>query len=298
MPSEDAGRREHYADLYAPVEHDGPLGMVLGNCQAESLRQALAGSDVRFLRIPPVHELEATDLPHLERVLARATVVVAQPIRDDYRGLPLGTRQLLAAAPGARSAVVPVIRFAGLYPWQAIVRPPHDPSASPPIVPYHDLRTIAAAAGAAPSAPPSADALREVAAASVAQLRSRERAHSAVPISDAFAHPRFELVRTINHPGNPVWHALAERVHEALGLGGAPHQLDRQLLDRIHAPREAAVIDAHGLDDEPREHWIVDGDPVDDALVRAAHLDWYRARPDALQAGIDRHAGTMRVLGL
>ena len=120
----DAGRRQHYADLYDPTPHDGPTGVLLGNCQAESLRQALAGSDVRLLRVPPVHELEASDLPHLERLLAGVDVVVAQPIRDDYRGMPLGTRQLLdAARVGARSAIVPVIRFTGLHPWQAIVRP-------------------------------------------------------------------------------------------------------------------------------------------------------------------------------
>ena len=70
MTSDDPGRRRHYADLYEPVDHDGPLGVVLGNCQAEALRQALAGAAVRFLRVPPVHELVADDLPHLQRVLA------------------------------------------------------------------------------------------------------------------------------------------------------------------------------------------------------------------------------------
>jgi hypothetical protein len=35
----------------------------------------------------------------------------------------------------------PVIRWAGLHPFQAIVRDPRDPSRDPPIVPYHDLRT-------------------------------------------------------------------------------------------------------------------------------------------------------------
>ncbi|MGY3127069.1 hypothetical protein ACVWW9_000568 [Agrococcus sp. UYP33] len=295
----DAGRRQHYADLYDPTPHDGPTGVLLGNCQAESLRQALSGSDVRLLRVPPVHELEASDLPHLERLLAGVDVVVAQPIRDDYRGMPLGTRQLLdAARVGARSAIVPVIRFAGLHPWQAIVRPPHDPSAAPPIVPYHDLRTLAEAAGADASAPAASAALREVGQASLDQLRWREERFGTVPISDVLARPTFDHMRTINHPGNPVWHALAARVHDVLRLGGAPAPLPRPLLDRVHAPRAAQVIDALGLDAEPREHWIVDGERVDDGDVRAAHLAWYGEHPDVVVAGTRRHADAMAVLGL
>lgn len=296
--SDDAARRAHYADFYAPIPSDGALGIVLGNCQAESLRQALAGAATRFLRVPPVHELVAADLPHLARVLAQVDVVIAQPIRDDYHGMPLGTRQLLEAAPSARSVIVPVIRYAGLHPWQAIVRPPHDPSAAPPVVPYHDLRTLAAATGAAAPAPPDPAALLAVAEASLDELRRREQRHGAVAISDVLSRPSFALMRTINHPGNAVWEALAERVHTALRLGGEPRPLDRQLLDRVHAPREAAIIAAHALDEEPREHWIVDGEPIAADAVRAAHLQWYREHPDVIEAGVARHASTMGVLGL
>lgn len=299
MPGEDAARRQHYADFYAPTDHEGPRGVVLGNCQAESLRQALAGSGVRFARVPPVHELVAGDIPFLQRLLSRVDVIVAQPIHDDYHGMPLGTRQLLDAAPrGVRSALVPVIRFAGLYPWQAIVRPPRDPSADPPIVPYHDLRTLAAAAGSATPARPSPDALRAITAASLDELRSREERHRTVQISDAFAHPSFAHMRTINHPGNPVLEVLAARVHDRLGLDGATAPLSRPMLDRVHAPREEPVIELFGLPDEPRAHWLVDGQPVADAEVRAAQLAWYREHPDVVQAGLSRHADAMRVLGL
>ncbi len=298
MTSDDPGRRRHYADLYEPVEHDGPLGIVLGNCQAESLRQALAGATVRFLRVPPVHELVAADLPHLERVLASAAIVVAQPVKDDYHGMPLGTRQLLEVAASARSILVPVIRYAGLYPWQAIIRAPHDPSADPPIVPYHDLRTLAAATGAAPPAPPRPAAVRAIGEASLAELRRREQRHRTVQISDVLSSPSFALMRTINHPGNAVFERLAERVHTALGLDGEPRPLEREMLDRVHAPREAAVIDALGLDAEPRDHWLVDGAPVATDDVRAAQLAWYRAHPDAVEAGLARHADTMAELGL
>lgn len=297
--ADDDGRRRHYADLYEPSADDGPVGVVLGNCQAESLRQALEGIDVRLLRVPPVHELVADDVPHLQRALARAAVVVAQPIRDDYHGLPLGTRQLFAAAPaGARTAVLPVIRDASAYPWHAIVRPPSDPGATPPLVAYHDLRTLSAAAGRPTPPVPSADALRAIGAASLEELRSREQRHGTVPVSDLLAEPSFERMRTINHPGNAVWEPVAQRVHETLGTGGAPRRLSRALLDAVHAPREAAVIDLLGIDAEPREHWIVDGRAVDRGEVREAHLAWYREHPDAVRAGLERHAAALGALGL
>ncbi|GAA2176588.1 hypothetical protein GCM10009846_30980 [Agrococcus versicolor] len=293
----DDARRRHYADFYDGVDEDaGPLGVVLGNCQAESLRLAIDGAGARFVRVPAVHELVADDLPHLERLLGRVEVLVAQPIRDDYHGLPLGSRQVLARTAAARTAIVPVIRFAGLYPWQAIVRPPADPSLVPPVVPYHDLRVLAEAAGSPLPPTASAERIRAVGAASLDELRRRERHHDAVVISDALERPAFAAMRTLNHPGNPVWEALAERVHAHLGLPGATQQLPRQVLDAIHAPRERSVIEAWGLDDEPVEHWIVGGGVVEVERVRAAHLDWYREHPEVVSAGLARHAATLQEL--
>ena len=119
-------------------------------------------------RIAPVHELEAADMGWFLDLVARADVLVTQPIRDNYRGLPVGTRQLRTSA---RRVVVPVLRFDGLMPHQAIIRDPDDPSLNPPVVPYHDLRTLVAAAGYAPAAAPSPEALRRAAAMSVEQIR-------------------------------------------------------------------------------------------------------------------------------
>jgi hypothetical protein len=83
-------RTAHYQDFYGEPARDGrPLGLVHGNCQAEALRVLLAGSPTlpwQLLRVPPVHELEAGDLPHLDRLLAGATLLLAQPVRDGYRG--------------------------------------------------------------------------------------------------------------------------------------------------------------------------------------------------------------------
>jgi hypothetical protein len=300
------GRTRHYGDFYglSEPEGDGPVAIVVGNCQAESLRIALDGGGLRTVRTPAVHELVTADLPHLDRWLARASLLVAQPVRDDYHDLPLGTRQLTARlGAGARAVAVPVIRFAGLYPTSAIVRPPHDPSLVPPLVEYHDLVVLAEAAarrdGSTPRGPRlDADAVRAVAALSLHELRTREQAHDAVVVSDLFEAPSFAQMRTLNHPGNPVWTALAARVRDRLGL--PEHVVDpgRALLDSVHAPRLQAVVDAFGLDEEPAVHWVVDGTRVPGEDVKEAHLRWYEREPRVVDAGLARHADSLALLGL
>ena len=139
VPDPSDGRRAHYGQFYGLHEvPDGPVGMVHGNCQAESLRVLLSAADAgtTWVRVPPVHELTADDLKHLDRLLARTTTVVAQPVKDDYRDLPTGTRQVISRAMrGARSVIVPIVRYRGLHPQQRLVRGPG--IVDPPLVPYH-----------------------------------------------------------------------------------------------------------------------------------------------------------------
>jgi hypothetical protein len=217
-------------------------------------------------------------------------------VRDGYRGLPIGAAQLAAALPaGAQVVRVPVIRFAGLYPAHAIVRPPRDPSLVPPVVAYHDLRRLVRAAGR--RLPPLRPAtVRAVAVHSLQQLRLRERAHDTVVISDAFAAPAFGLMRTLNHPGNPIWLTLAARVRAALGLDDHVADPGRPLLNAIHAPREAAVIEAFGLDADPQADWLVDGRAVPEAAVAEAHARFYADNPDVVDAGLRRHEDVLRLL--
>jgi hypothetical protein len=292
-------RTRHYGAFYGVDDGDvdGPVALVVGNCQAESLRIMLDGGGLRTVRMPAVHELVAADLPHLDRWLARAAVLISQPIRDDYHGLPIGSAQLAARlAAGARTVRVPVIRFAGLYPAQAIVRPPSDPSLVPPVVAYHDLRVLAEAAGVTRPVDIRPAAVRAIAAHSLDQLRLREVAHQTVVVSDLFAEPSFGQMRTVNHPGNQVFAALATRVRAALGLEAHAVDPGRPLLDAVHAPREAAVIEAWALNAEERPHWLVGGEVIEAGAVREAHLEWYAAHPDAVQAGLTRHADSLRVL--
>ena len=295
-PVDDA-RRQHYAEFYGITDGaaDRPLGVVMGNCQAESLRLTLPAT-THWVRLPAIHELTSADIPHLDRLLDRTDVLISQPVRDDYHALPLGTRQLFdRVRPACATAVIPVIRFAGLYPTQVIVRPPADASITPPLVPYHDLRTMAEASGS-PLPRLTAGGIRSVAALSTGELRAREERHGAVAVSDLFAAPSFSQMRTINHPGNPVWMTLSERVADRLGIDGAPDDVGRPILDSIHAPREQSVIDAWGLDARATEHWLVGGARVPDDERHRVHLDWYRRHPDVLAAGLHRHAAALESL--
>ena len=289
------GRKQHYGQFYglAPIAPDDrPLLVVHGNCQAESLRVLLDGaaSPVRAVRLPPVHELTADDLPHLDRLLAQVDVLVSQPVRAGYRGLPLGTAELLARAPRRpRLVVVPVIRWAALHPFQVIVRAA---AGEPPVVPYADLRTLTLAAGR-PALPesPSAGAVRAVRDLSVRELRGRQERHGALPVDDLLVAAGAGAAHTVNHPGNVVLAGVAARVLAAAGLPGEVVDPGRTLLDSVHTPVLASVLDALGL---PAEHasrsWLVHGRRLADDEVREVQLRWYADHPGVAEAGLARHA--------
>lgn len=281
------GRRRHYGQFYGLDPLPDGFGVVIGNCQAESLRLVLDAPDRPFVRVPPVHEMDAADAERLHQILGDARLVISQPIRDDYRGLPLGTRQIAAATRG-RVLTVPSVRFGGLQPFQAALRVP-GVEEDPPIVAYHDVRTLAAAAGlpVAPALPP--EAVRAVGEASLQTLRERETEID-VPVSDLYRTVTADHARTVNHPGNAIWLPLAARVLDELALEGGPTDPGRPLLAAVQAPLVAEVVAAWSLPDEPRAHWIVDGRAVEEAEVRDAHAAWYRANPAFVAAAVQRLA--------
>lgn len=288
-------RQRHYAEFYGSRMPPGGA-IVVGNCQAESLRICLDGPDLATMRIPPVHELTADDLPLLHHALRRASVVVAQPIRDDYRELPLGTSQLAThLSPGARLAVVPAVRHRSLHPWQVVVRIAGRDVPDPPIVAYHDLRVMAAALGL-PALRSNRDAVLAVAESSTHELRAREERHGAVRISDLFARPSFTLMRTMNHPGNPVWAELARRVRRSVGLAERATDPGRELLSAVVAPREAVVAEAWGLHEDADAVWHVDGATVPAQVVADEHRRWYDAHPELLALAAHRHRDALAEL--
>ena len=275
------------------------LLVVVGNCQAESTRKLLMSTGhFSGERIAPVHELEAPDMGWFLDLVARADVLVTQPIRDGYRGLPVGTGQLRALLRrGARHVVVPVLRFDGLMPYQAIIRDPDEPSLNPPVVPYHDLRTLCLAAGYAPAPEPEPSAYRRAAAMSVQQIRVREQAHGAVVVSDYLeTNP---VWHTVNHPDNATLAFMASRVLEALGLPGEPVPPDYEMLGGLDAPVEAAAAEALGVSVQGRDVWRDRSNGVISAdEIREAQLEFYRQRPALVAHGLERHAERIANLGL
>jgi hypothetical protein len=277
----------HAPAPFRQVEPPEGFGLVVGNCQAESMRIVLDAPDRPTVRVPPVHEMDAADVERLHELLPRASFLVAQPVRDDYHGLRLGTRQLAASlAPSAPLVTFPVVRYAGLHPFQAALHVDGIEEV-PPIVAYHDIRTLAAAAGLPTIPRLDRRAVRQVASDSLAELRRREESID-VAVSDLLRPASAELMRTVNHPGNVVWLPLAERVLAALGLPCVPTDPGRPLLNAVRAPLEEWVADAWELSDPPQGSWIVDGVEVDPKLVAEAHADWYRAHPDFVTAAIVR----------
>jgi hypothetical protein len=282
-------RRRHYGGFYGYEPLPTGYGVVIGNCQAESLRIVLDAPDRPTVRVPAVHELSASDAQRLHRVLAGAAYLVSQPIRDDFHDLPLGTRQLARAlGPTARTVVVPSVRFAGLHPFQAALRVP-GLAEDPPLVAYHDVRVLARAGGLPLPSWLGRDAVRAIADDTLASLASREQ-NADVRASDLFAHPDFDLMRTVNHPGNPIWMALGERVLDALGAPGAPTDPGRPLLAAVQAPREDWVVEAWESAATPMNAWSVAGETVAAERVVEAHAEWYRTHPAFVEAALPRLA--------
>ena len=300
-----------------------PTLTVIGNCQAESLRKLLMSTGCfESVRIPPVHELSPADMEWFGELLQRTDVVVSQPIRNDYRGLPVGTSQTFATVPAhAKKVVVPVLRFDGLMPYQAIIRDPDDSSLNPPVVPYHDLRLLVAAArgentrdlnsypddylsidmlGTVTTVAP-AESLRTAAAMSVEQIRSRERRHGAVVVSDFLeTNP---VWHTVNHPNNATLQVLAEGVLTQLGMHNETiTPPDYEMLGELDAPILSQAAVALGVDLNAiagREHWKsrTDG-PIDETAIVREQLDFYRGRPQLVEHGLQRHADRINNLGL
>jgi len=284
------------------------LLLVWGNCQAESLRLLIDAGDVRSVRLPAVHELEPHEVAALHRLVAAADLLVSQPVSPGYHGLPIGTEQLVALLPpGARHAVVPLVRYAGLHPHHVVVHPPGLPDPVPPLVAYHDLRVATRAAWDAHGRRPPADpplteeAVRAIGDRSLAELRRREPGLD-VTATDLLEHPTFASMRTVNHPGNAVLEPLARRVRTALGLPDRPPGVTRPLLDSVHAPRDPVVAAVHDPGAPRRgdwhDDWRIDGRRVPVHRVTAAHRAWYAARPDVLAEVLRRSAPERDVLGL
>lgn len=295
-------RHHHYGTFYQleslPEPDAGvPRVAVIGNCQAESLRILLDSTGaISSFRIPPIHEWEEEDLPFVRAALTRTDVLLMQQVRDDYRGLPVGTAQLARLLPAhARVLRFPVLRFDALNPYLAIIRPPSDPGLTPPLVPYHDLRILARVAGLSQPHAVPAEAYVECARVNVAELARREERDGIVVMSDYLeTNP---VWHTLNHPDNATLAELARRVLRSLEVTGeVKPPADREMLGRLQSPILPAAAAALGVSDR-RPEWLQDGKHITQSDIDAAHLDFYATYPEAVTAGLRRHAARLTTLG-
>ena len=137
-----------------PTGRDRPLAVVYGNCTAEPLRCLLADSLAfsEAYRTEPtaaVHEISSQDtVARLRQTMAEAKLVINQPIRDNYRGMPVGSDQITSAAPpDARRLTIPALFYDGIFPYQVYVRATDSGREEiPHLAGYHDLRFVFCAA--------------------------------------------------------------------------------------------------------------------------------------------------------
>ena len=102
---------------------------------------------------------------------------------------------------------------------------------------------------------------------------------------------------TVDHPGNPVLLALAQRVVDEIGVDGVVCDPGRELLSSVLTPLRPEVLAALGLDGEPRAGWVVGGEPMSEEAVGAAHEEFYASHPRVVEVGIEKKGAVLRDLG-
>lgn len=290
----------------------GSIGFVWGNCQAESIRRMIApvGADhgVAFVRLPPVFEMTGEQVRRLHALLPGAGVLVTQPVRDEYRVPGCGSQQLIAGlGPTARVVTVPTTYYEGLHPWQVHAHDGSGARVDAPLVDYHDLRLLDAAArgwGVQQALDrledhrPPEQAIREVAAGSRDELRRRNSPLD-VDTTDAVLAGGAGAMWTVNHPSNAVLAALGRAVLSALGWPGEPAVPEHEMLGRVRTPMPPSVVEALGLSaGSVRRGWSLDGRPVTWEQVAVAAMERYTDEPEIARRAVTQHGARLRALGL
>jgi hypothetical protein len=292
-----------------------PLCLFYGNCQAVALR-LLAGRSASFsgayrsVAIPAVHELSATQVPQIHRLVREASVIVHQPVRNGIYGMPLGSEEIFADAPAdCRRITFGSLVDCSLYPFEAHATDLERRRIVAPLTISHDLRHIYCAAIGmdyeqalqwVEAFEPDPAAIREVGARVRAKYLAREERVEIRVLGRLTSHEVVGgMFHSMYHPANRALLVLLAEIQRALGLAvEEPVPADQELLAFERTPIERSVIDALGVEAEPREHWETGGRHFSRRLVLGAHLSWYREEPAILERALARSADQLTLFGL
>ncbi len=286
----------------------GDTVVVWGNCQAEPiallLRAPLARHGLNVVVVPPVFLVDEAGLDAVHNEVRASAVLISQPVRDEYRIPGCGTSQLAELLPpSGRLVTFPSTFHIGAFPYMVNAHGGDGERVPAPLTDYHDLRALVAAERGLDveralswwPAPPT-EAVRAVAADSIARLRERE-ASLDVTVSSQLDSPT--ALWTLDHPSNVVLAAIAGALLGVLSIDEAIEVPSREFLGARRAPVEAAVVTAHGWPAQAAAPvWRIDTREVPAAEVLAAHLALYRDRPDVVADTRSRYAERLDVLEL
>lgn len=288
-----------------------PLAIVYGNCQAHPIRRILASSAAftdryQLVEVPPVHLLSRRQALLVRDLMPHVGLFLTQEVRDNYRGLPLGSRQMISLMSGLGKVLkFPVAYYEGLHPFLVYINMGGELSEPAPLTGYHDLRILAAARQGMTveraltmlhGHTTFEEPLQELAKASVAALAERE-ATLDISIADRIEHCGLSFF-TVNHPCTALLAEVAKQAVHALDLPSAVTTPTVEPLASTAAPVPADVLRALRISAPPIDEWTIDWRITSLRTIVQAHLDWYGSRPDVMETGFQRHADRMEAFGL
>jgi hypothetical protein len=246
----------------------------------------------------------------LRKVLSKTSLLVGQPVSDNYRNLGLGTDQISALLPKQATVLKwPALYWDGIFPFLGYVHIRPRQTINAPITTYHDLRLLVSAQRGysvdetlkflAGYKIPS-DGIAFVLQQASRYLGDRE-AQCDVRIMDYLRHPGVEphAFHVVNHPTRFVLERIAGDVHQLLGLAYSDLGDDEwEPLGDTQAPIEPDVLHCRGLDGHPHEDWTVCGRSWSRAEITQAHLKWYAVNQQAIATGVAEHHDRLTALGL